>query len=203
MGVIIMCASCIGSSFTFPFRISVWKGPMCTLSFNSTTTLISSMLSSSQPPTTPSCKVSSTPPLCDNNWAGCIVAHGVARWSNSLSLMMLMILFSVQVPSTKGTQLKWPRILHLRHTLPPPSPVASRSRIQKDACIGLLFPPGLLDDLPASPMGEPDNLKHLQTLALLYLPGFHYQPTPQLHVPLGWHPLWSLARSISLWAQIW
>ena len=55
----------------------------------------------------------------------------------------------------------------------------------KGHCVGLLFPPGPLDDLPASPMGEPDNLKHLQTMALLYSPGSHYQPIPQIHVPLG------------------
>ena len=102
----IMCASHVGGSFTFPFRISIWKGPMCTIYFNSTTTLISSMVLSSWPPATPSCKVASTPPLRDNNWARHKVAYGVVSWSSSLSLMTLMILPSIQVPSTKGTRLE-------------------------------------------------------------------------------------------------
>ena len=98
-------------------------------------------------------------------------AHGVASWSNSLSLMMLMILPSIHVPSTKGTRLeKADQLGMTKNTTSSSYPAASRSRIKKDSCIGFLFPPGPLDYLPAPPMGELDNLAHSQTLVLLYSP---------------------------------
>ena len=107
-----VCIMC-GDFAIFPFRISIWNGPTCMLSFNSTTSSTLSVC-----PGLPMLLLmdDSSVTIChDNSCVKWTVAQGVEIQSNSLSLMMFIMCPSMQVPlpMTLFWTLLWKMLIHL------------------------------------------------------------------------------------------